>query len=285
MFHGLTHENIYAAARLTSIFELPDGTEKKGFGTAFGIFCPGEKLALVTNRHLVELNYDKYRSEYFGFKLKHLICEIRSRNADNGVPGEKKTLIVPMSHNKVLFDDNRANDVAVIFDVQSFNSDGSDDRHWDYCFELSDLATEEEIYSDLHPFDLLAFPGFPSGFDESELRAIIRGGTVASDPRFSYIYNKEDKGEIILYEGFSFGGSSGSPVVAVPKIVPANAELLPSYPYQNRRFLVVGVNAGHTTDVVTTDIVGRLPQHSGLSYFVKSSVIRRILDKCIQGMK
>lgn len=283
MFHGLTHENIYAAARLTSVFELRNGETKEFPGTAFGVACPDGELAIITNRHLVELNYNTpYRSEYCGFKLKHLICEIRGRNSDDGFPGIIKTLTVPMSHNEVWFDDNRANDVAVIFDVQSYNSDGSNDRHWDYCFELSKLATENELYSDLHPFDLLAFTGFPSGFDKSELRAIIRSGTVASDPRFSYTYDGEDKGEIILYEGFSFGGSSGSPVIAVPKIAPKDVEFSLPHLNQDRRFLVVGINAGHTLD---TSHIATIPQHSGLSYFVKSSVIRRILDKCIQKKK
>lgn len=278
MFHGLTHEIIYAAARLTTVFEGRDGTQIPRQGTCFGVACPNEKLALVTNRHLVDLHYPEYQKKYCLYKLKHLICDTRGRDINNNTPGTTKRFIMSMLKNKVDFDDNDANDVAVIFNAQLENEDGTVNCCWDYCFKIEDLATEDEIRSDLHPFDFLAFTGFPAGYDKTDLKPIIRGGTVASDPRFSYQFNEKDKGEIVLYEGFSFGGSSGSPVVAIPKVPPINVDPHPSHKF--RRFLMVGINAGHTTEDG-----GILSQHAGLSYFVKSSVIRRIIDKCAQGEK
>jgi hypothetical protein len=173
-----------------------------------------------------------------------------------------------MSHNEVLFDANPLNDVAVVFDIQSRNLDGTEYRAWEYCFEYSDIATEEELQNELLPFDVLAFPGFPDGFDKLGLRAIIRKGTVACDPRFRYSFESEERGDIILFEGFSFGGSSGSPVIAIPKVPPVNLDPNPANRF--RRMLVVGVNAGHLT-APTGD-------HAGLSYFARSSVIRRIID-------
>ena len=267
MFHGLTAETIYAAARLISVFDGPHGATKEVSGTGFGVMV-GDKLALVTNRHMVDLTFGPKGAKYVGFTLRHVICGVRAKRHEDGAPGDAKALIVPMTHNLVRFDENSQNDVAVIWDVQSGNLDGTTDRRWEYCFEYSDIATDAEIRSDLHPFDLLAFPGFPNGVDPRDVRAIIRGGTVACDPRFDYSFEAEDRGEIVLFEGFSFGGSSGSPVIAVPKVPPANVDPHPANRF--RRMLVVGVNAGHLT--VPTG------QHAGLSYFVRSSAVRRIID-------
>ncbi len=224
---------------------------------------------LVTNRHMVELNFGRTDGKYVGFNLRHLICEVRARDTPAGDPGVTRRFIVPTTHNEILFDSNQRNDVAVIFDLQSGNLDGSDDRRWEYCFKFSDVATEQELRTELQPFDVLAFPGFPDGFDKLGLRAIIRGGTVACDPRFDYSFESQDRGEILLFEGFSFGGSSGSPVIAIPKVPPVNVDLNPANRF--RRLLVVGVNAGHLT--------ASTGQHAGLSYFVRSSVIRRIVQE------
>lgn len=267
MYHGLTHETIYAAARTTARFESRAGDVKEISGTSFGLIV-AEKLVLVTNRHIVDLNFGRTDAKYVEFSLRHLICEIRARDTASGDPGATRRLIVPMTHNQLLFDANPRNDVAVIFDAQTGNLDGSNDRRWEYCFRWEDVATENELRSELQPFDVLAFPGFPDGFDKLGLRAIIRGGTVACDPRFEYSFESEDRGEILLYEGFSFGGSSGSPVIAIPKIPPINVDPHPANRF--RRLLVVGVNAGHLT--------APTGQHAGLSYFVRSSVIRRIVE-------
>jgi len=270
MFHGLTHQTIYAAARATAVFVAPDGASFERPGTAFGVDHDG-KLVIVTNRHMVDATFGSADSKYAGYQLLHLLCDIRIQDAPDGTPGAVRRLIVPASHNEFLFDENPRNDVAVIYNVQSANADGSEDRQWSYCFRFGDLATEDELRSELYPFDFLAFPGFPTGFDRLGLRAIVRGGTVASDPRFPYSFEQQDRGDIILYEGFSFGGSSGSPVIALPKVPPINVDPHPENRF--RRLLVVGVNAGH--------IEGKYGHHTGLSYFVRSSVVRRVVERHI----
>lgn len=270
MYHGLTHETIYAAIRIVAVFDGPHDDVKEITGTGFVLMVEG-KTVLVTNRHIADLNFSRTDRKYIDFVLRHLICEVRARDATGGSPGASRSFEVPVTHNQVLYDSNPLNDVAIIFDVQSSNLDGSLDRRWEYCFEFSDLATEEELRTELQPFDVLAFPGFPDGFDKRGLRAIIRGGRVACDPRFEYSFEAQEKGDILLFEGFSFGGSSGSPVVAVPKVPPMNVDNHPGNRF--RRLMVVGVNAGH--------ISASLGQHAGLSYFVRSSVIRRMVEQCV----
>ena len=268
MYHGLTHEAIYAAVHTVAVFDGRNGDVKEVSGTSFALDVEG-KTVLVTNRHMVDLNFGRTDGKYVSFTLRHLICAVRARDTTDGSPGESRRYVVPMTHNEVLYDSNPRNDVAIIFDIQSGNLDGSENRRWEYCFKFSDVATEEELRTELQPFDVLAFPGFPYGFDRQGLRAIIRVGTVACDPRFEYNFESQDKGDILLFEGFSFGGSSGSPVIAVPKVPPVNVDNHPANRF--RRLMVVGVNAGHIS--VATG------QHAGLSFFVRSSVIRRIVQQ------
>ena len=91
-------------------------------------------------------------------------------------------------------------------------------------------------------------------------------GSIASDPEFSYS-NKEAKGDCIVYEGFSFGGNSGSPIFALPRgITNGSGALAP------RQFYFVGINAGHFLEK------GLQQRHAGLSYFYKSSVILDLID-------
>jgi hypothetical protein len=116
--------------------------------------------------------------------------------------------------------------------------------------------------------DVVAFPGFPPWHSSDGQRAISRGRTVSSDPRFPYRSPGIGDRDVISYEAFSFGGSSGTLVLAIPKVPPINVDPQPTSKF--RRFMLVGVNAGHLRE--------RLGQHSGLSYFVKSNIIHEILQ-------
>src|SRR5437016_1326251 len=116
MFHGLTHETIYAAARTVAVFDSRGGDVKEVSGTSFGLDVQG-KTVVVTNRHMVDLNFGRTDSKYIGFTLRHLVCEVRARDNPDGNPGISRRLVVPMTHNRVLFDTNPLNDVAIIFDL------------------------------------------------------------------------------------------------------------------------------------------------------------------------
>jgi hypothetical protein len=121
----------------------------------------------------------------------------------------------------------------------------------------------EEFYSTVQAFDLICFSGFPDQHDKLGNRPILRSGRIASDPRFNYSWDKSNHGSCVAYEGFSFAGSSGSPVYA-----PARGAL----GLQNSRdALVVGINAGHVPSYPNG--------HSGISYFYKSTVVLEIMSQ------
>jgi V8-like Glu-specific endopeptidase len=84
------------------------------------------------------------------------------------------------------------------------------------------------------------------------MRPLIRAGRVASDPKFNFSVQGKDQGRCIAYEGFSYGGSSGSPV------------------YDLKRHKLIDINAGHLNNY-------ELQTHSGISYFYQSSIILEIL--------
>lgn len=119
--------------------------------------------------------------------------------------------------------------------------------------------------------DFVAFPGFPEIHDQVKHRPILRMGTIASDPRYQYIVDRDD-GEYVIYEAMSTPGNSGSPVFAVPKGI-KEINGLPVNGF--RDFALIGINAGHF----------RLPSgdHQGLSYFYKSTEIIALIDRPIKS--
>ena len=271
MFHGITAEVLYCVSRITSVFTDPLGTEIKKEGTSFSLNDVKGRDAIVTNAHMLDLNYGQKDSKYKDFRWTGSMLERIGKDAD-GLPNKPMKFWVPATHNSVLRHSNAENDVAVIFAPQVMNLDRSVNRSVDYCVSLNDVASAEELYRDLLPFDTIAFPGFPPWYSKDGPRAIIRGGSIASDPRYPYRHTGIENQDVLLYEAFSFGGSSGSPVFAIPKVPPVNVN--PNTENRFRRLLVVGVNAGHLNDKS-----GVVDQHSGLSYLVKSNVIHEIIGQ------
>ena len=63
MFHGLTAEVLYCAARIASVFRDDLGHEITKYGTAFGVLLNG-KQALTTNAHLLDINHGRTDAKY-----------------------------------------------------------------------------------------------------------------------------------------------------------------------------------------------------------------------------
>ena len=240
----------------------------EGLGTCFSITKDGMHV-IATNRHVLDPTFRPNGNKYVGFKFWKALIEVFGKD-EQGEPTKSKIFYLDNERNQPLCTTDKPTDVSIFYDPQVENKDPDtpNDRVFDYCIPYGMLATEEEITNDLLPFDMIAFPGFPEWHDKNFGRAIIRGGTIACDPRFSYGHPKLTGQENIIYDGFSFSGSSGSPIFALPKVPPINVDPHPENRF--RRLLLVGVNAGRL------DSEG---QHSGLSYFVKSSVIRQLIDE------
>jgi hypothetical protein len=251
MFHQPPENFLYSAYKI--YVEHSNGSKtKKGSATGFVIALSQEIPLIVTNRHVVDLNYKKTDSKFKEFKLSKFI--ITGRKPDDSQYSLRLHEIA-----NFYFHDDYENDVILIKPMVYFDNEKIRSFHWH--FGIEHLA-DETIFKDIFPFDLICYSGFPNTHDKFDNRPILRSGNIASDPKYNYSWDKEYQGQCIAYEGFSSVGASGSPIFA------------PSRGLRNisnsRHGFLIGVNAGHIPENYG---------HSGISYFYKSTVILDIINK------
>ncbi|WP_411358652.1 trypsin-like peptidase domain-containing protein [Pseudidiomarina salilacus] len=250
MFHEPPKQFLYSAYKLEVEFQDDCGTIKTGTATAFILEVAESTPWIVTNRHVIDLNYKQDSAKYKNFKLVKL--SMTGRRADDSV----YTLNLHPNA-RVFTHDDEENDVALI--EARIYLYGNSGFHWH--FGMEHLATEE-ILKSVEPFDLVCYAGFPQQHDKLGKRPIIRSGHIASDPQYDYSWDGKPRGQCVAYEGFSSAGSSGSPVFAPPRGMQNISN--------SRNGYLIGVNAGHIPDI---------QGHSGISYFYKSTAILEIIKK------
>lgn len=247
MFHEPSKEFLYSAYKIYA--EHTDGVKTincsaTGFILEIGSGVPW----IITNRHVIDLDYKNSTLKYKDFKLSKF--SITGRKSDD------TEYILQLHENAtVFFHQDVENDIVIIRALVYSTENPS--FHW--YFGMEQLA-DEEIFTSINVFDLICYSGFPNTHDKLANRPILRSGHIASDPKFNYSWDNIYRGQCIAYEGFSSEGASGSPVFAVPK----GLRNIPN----SRQGYLIGVNAGH--------ISGQIG-HSGISYFYKSTVIMEII--------
>lgn len=267
MYHGLRHEVLYSVGHMRVLFANQSNETFEKTATCFSV-KKESTLILVTNRHVFDPSYSPDGARYVGYKFWKALIQVFGAD-EQGLPTRSSIFYMDSDRNTPLWNGSCDTDVAIVYSPQVGNKDPdrADDKRFDYCVSFDELATEVELRQDLMPFDMVAFPSFPEWHDQKFGRAIIRGGTIACDPRFEYSHPSVRGEQNIVYEGFSFGGSSGSPIFALPKVAPIGFS---GVERTFRRLFVAGVNAGSLNSA---------GQHSGLSYFVKSSEVRRLIEE------
>ena len=255
MFSDLPKQFLYSSYKVVATFADDIGTEKSVQGTAFIIAVdPDGGFALVTNRHVLDLSYKEPTGKYMRFKLRKVL--VTGRRDDDSI---YRFALDPSA--VISLPENPLDDVAVVINPHCQTVENMEDRKIFYHYALEDLADEAYVRS-LLPFDVVAFAGFPDEHDKLSERPLVRGGRVASDPRFEFSLNGQAAGNCIAYEAFSHGGASGSPVYAPAKGWVGREG--------SRNGKLVGINAGH--------LRAELGQHTGLSYFYRSTVILGVLQ-------
>lgn len=248
MFHEPPKQFLYSAYKID--VEHFDGIKTlNGSATGFVLEIAKEVAWIVTNRHVIDLDYRKSTNKYKDFKLSKFL--ITGRKAD-----DTEYSFLLHENTEFYFHPEMENDIVLIRanvylkENQSF--------HWH--FGMEHLA-DENIYKHIEPFDLICYSGFPKTHDKFNNRPILRSGNIASDPNHSYSWDTSYQGQCVAYEGFSSEGASGSPVFAPPR----GMSNIPN----SRHGYLIGVNAGHIPDE---------HGHSGISYFYKSTVIKEIIE-------
>jgi Trypsin-like peptidase domain len=271
MNHGLNITNLYTANRIRSVFVDSCGKQKEISGTCFFVSKVKDGkitfVSLITNRHCVDLDYNQRTPKYKDYSLKEIEVTIKLNNETTGLPTVENKLKV-INLQGFIFHSNEANDVTCLNNPEFLYSIPS----IYYTISYDYIADKQWIESNLTICDFVAFPGYPPWFDKLNNLPIIRMGTIASDPRFDYSWIDSNKGAVIGYEAFSYGGSSGSPVFAVQKGFPVAPPLSGGFYRESK---LIGINAGHL------DIEGTEKQHSGISYFYKSTIIKELIDRSI----
>ena len=261
MYHELDNRHLYSAYQLTCFFVNGTGKDITCTGTGFFVRTKHHKQVLVTNRHVVDLEYAD--AKYAGFKLRQLRVTGKADDSSSGLPELDRECIV---HECTLkYSTVPQNDIACLTDLSVIISDGSS-MDIDYWIPQKLLATKTDFETKFSVCDFVAFPGFPEWYDKRQHRPILRTGTISSDPRYDYAESQDYMGECIAYEAFSYGGSSGSPVFAVQKGPKPGAGI--SFP-GFRELKLIGINAGHLSAGKGT--------HSGISYMYKASAILSII--------
>ena len=261
MIHGLNNSVLYAAKKITTI--VSNGTDTKECrGTGFFIEKDGHVI-LVTNRHMVEPWYGN--PGLVGYSVQAFEIESYQDYADIGNPQLINAGRI-QNYNEFVFDNNPLNDVACLANIKLESGDMTIHAH--IREEL--VADDHWINEKLSVCDTIAYPGFPKWYDRRNNTPIFRMGTIASDPRLDYSSaHNAPKASLIAYEGFSSGGSSGSPVFAIQKGFPVGDGITTPEGFY-REVKLIGINAGHFTSQ---------EGHSGISYFYKASVIKDIIDR------
>jgi hypothetical protein len=255
MFGNPPKQFLYSAYKIVTHFCDDLGSSKSVQGTAFVIAINSDEFAIVTNRHVVDIDYKQSSSKYKDFNLSSIV--VSGRRDDDSLYRFSIDSASP-----IFYSTNTLDDVAVLINPRCQTIENMVDMKLFYHFGMEDIADEEFLTSKLAPFDVVAFAGFPEEHDKLAERPLIRGGRIASDPKFDFSLHGKPAGRCIAYEAFSHGGASGSPVYTPAK---GFRDLDDS-----RNGRLIGINAGHLN--------GDFGQHTGLSYFYRSTVILEILS-------
>lgn len=264
MHHGIKTTVLYTAYKLEVGHLRPDASIGQAVGTGFIIINSHGVPCLVTNRHMIEpARIDP--KKYVGYKLDSIRI-VGKRDSYENAEDATEDHSFYMNVNKFVFPDDDRVDVTAcpVFDLSK------NVKNISYHLGYEHLASEDFMES-LEVCDFIAVPGFPEWHDTRDHRPIMRLGSIASDPRFKYLVQGEDRGHIIIYEGSSYSGNSGSPVFAIPKGIKPTPEFQVT---GHRDFALIGVNAGHYTYSKTSE-------HASLSYFYGASVVRSLVDSIV----
>lgn len=256
--HGLHNNLLYCVNKIILTWEVDgDNSQRETVtnqGTGFFV-VKDNNIYLITNRHVVEAP-----SEYAGKNPTLKKFMVDTRDFDTRTSSVKiEEISFQQWHTQCPTDPQ--DDVCCIFLPNC--SAGATIPHY-FGFEL--LADDADFKAGLSICDEVALIGFPStSYDHLNNVPILRRGCISSDPRLEYSYNTNFNGHQLAVELFSTGGSSGSPIISLQKVIDPRA-------YNNtgiyRKPQVIGINAAF----LTSNNV-----HQQIALVCKSSIIRNLI--------
>lgn len=255
-------EHLYSAASIcVRFFNRADGSNLKSrYGTAFMVER-GKDRYFVTNRHLLDYNYNPREASDVIYSAAIASVAIRGYTPQTfGTEPWTYSQETP----RVIFHPEDSTDLAVIAvpDEPPTSSDSWKIPNVD-CgmrwipinFGLDWLASGPDLQL-LTPGDQIFIAGYPSHEGVQSERPLIVSGIVASDPQYPAMFGPTRLRDAVFCHSFSWGGMSGAPVFGF------SAEM--------EKVRIVGINGGH---IESNDVSGGV-----ISHFVRSSALIELLE-------
>lgn len=271
---------LYAVTRIRTTFVDDVGNVTPGTGTAFWLTTPDGRSLLVTNKHNIDATVRKPRRD----DLKLFSIEIEVRRYDDASHPTSETRFFEAALDTVRVSHDTAD--CVVFPAPRFAK--IDDGFRAFGLPVSMLADDVWIANEVNLTDLATFVGFPGRrgkpwWDTGMALPIARLATIASEPRIPFINPEHiETSDVTLVNGFSFSGSSGSPVVIHEKTfeTPRGSGRLPR--------MIIGIMSGHLPDPPEGTPTELAPVvhpmfHSGLSYFTRSQIIIDLVTRALSA--
>lgn len=277
----LNSQFLYSIVQIEMVFldDLGNASPKIN-GTAFWIRGADGKPLLVTNKHNF---YPAMKStDYEGYKLVAL--KIQFREKQHGI-FLKNIKFFEVDLKSLTGLAHKSADVALVIIPESqLLSELQNYGHTAIAY--TEIANEKFFLESTEILDSLAFLGYPQKwFDAESHTPIAREANIASDPKKSFINAEIKTQDVTLVTGLSFGGSSGSPVVLLPKGTPYVQ--IHDYKYIGPK--IIGIMTGHARDLklapqvpeddITLKDKPLLGPYSGLSYYTRSTAIHDLLQQ------
>ncbi len=275
---GINKDVVFRVARIRCRFTDSVATSETIVGTGFWVEARSGLIAFVTNGHNLDPSF--WQPPRPTLALAEVEIEIRRREAT--APGISPASIF-------LYPD------VCFFRVENFRTclglhKGRADcgillgpemsRPAEYAlpppaFKLTDIADHSFLAESAQTMDAASFIGFPESdgnpwWDERATLPIARMVTLASTPEHTFVNSQIKSEDVVLVSGLSFKGSSGSPVILHSKGIkvdpPLNSWYVPAK--------IIGIMSGHWNE---SGPVSSMLEHSGLSYFTRSTSILEML--------
>lgn len=263
---GVNRHIGYSVARIRCTFSSASGPALALRGTGFWV-GRRERRAFVTNRH--NLDPGPPGEEVSALRLSDVEIDLR-HIVENVAYPETRFFSVSNLASSIRLHPNA--DCAVLVDPEFGCSAEFKDQ---VPVSLSEIADREFLRDKVQVMDFASFIGFPGSdeapwWDEQANLPIARMASIASTPERSFVNQGILTDDVVLVSGFSFSGSSGSPVFSHRKGLRATPPLVADFVPAK----LIGIMSGHRVEV------GTLPdmlEHTGLSYFTRSTSILELL--------
>lgn len=262
---GLGTINLYSACRVTASYLFT--TPYQSQGTGFIVKLADGRLAVVTNRHVIE--YPWIDPTYAGSVLQQVDLMVWRDTTTT-----QQLTLAPQAFRPHV--DPTIDVAAAILDPNSTITAASP-PNLEVGFWIDWGYINDQYWESVHLVEVgepVMLPGYPEWFDRSAGRPIMRTGALVSDPQFDYRYLAgppipHDGNRQIIFEAFSTSGNSGGPVFVAQRGIFVKGGITYEGPYHPS--MLVGINAGHYNDPTHG-------YHAGLSRMFKTSAILELLQ-------